>query len=154
MILFRNTVNRKKLKAWKFQSHRLISFSAIKGTVNGVEAVIKFVLFLSLFLYVNVNFKYILSSHKIIFMKIVNLFSSIFQLVFLICKFIVSFLISSFLKGQVLALPEMCHTYPAMKNLGTVVPYLKKIQKIIHLTHPMSFSGISTFSMEIWNFLI
>ena len=27
-------------------------------------------------------------------------------------------------------LPEICHTYPTTKKLGTVIPYLKKIQKI------------------------
>ena len=26
--------------------------------------------------------------------------------------------------------PKICHTYPTMKELGTVIPYLKKIQKI------------------------
>ena len=28
------------------------------------------------------------------------------------------------------ALPKLCHTYPAMMKLGTVIPYLKMIQKI------------------------
>ena len=27
-------------------------------------------------------------------------------------------------------LPKICHTYPTMMKLGTVTPYLKKIQKI------------------------
>ena len=27
-------------------------------------------------------------------------------------------------------LPKICHTYPAMVKLGTVISYLKKIQKI------------------------
>ena len=27
-------------------------------------------------------------------------------------------------------LPKICHTYPTMVKFGTVVPYLKKIQKI------------------------
>ena len=27
-------------------------------------------------------------------------------------------------------LPKICHTYPTMIKLGTVIPYLKKIQKI------------------------
>ena len=26
-------------------------------------------------------------------------------------------------------LPKICHTYPTMKTLGTVTPYLQKIQK-------------------------
>ena len=129
MILFRNTVNRKKLKAWKFQSHRLTSFPAIKGTVNWVEAVMKFVLFLSLFLYVNVNFEYILSSHKIIFMKTVNLFSSIFQLVFLICKFIVSFL-KSFIHlmnmnkwDLSLAVPCFLFNFNSRKTKHTIIAF-------------------------------
>ena len=28
------------------------------------------------------------------------------------------------------SLPEICHTYPTMMKLGTVIPYPKKIQKI------------------------
>ena len=33
---------------------------------------------------------------------------------------------------------KICHTYPTMMKLGTVIPYLKKIQKIYELrdTHP------------------
>ena len=27
-------------------------------------------------------------------------------------------------------LPKICHTYPTITKLGTVIPYLKKIQKI------------------------
>ena len=27
-------------------------------------------------------------------------------------------------------LPKICHTYPTVIKLGTVIPYLKKIQKI------------------------
>ena len=30
-------------------------------------------------------------------------------------------------------LPKICHTYPTMMKLGTVIPYLKKIQKIYQL---------------------
>ena len=35
-------------------------------------------------------------------------------------------------------LPKICHTYHTMINLGIVIPYLKKIQKIYesHDTHP------------------
>ena len=29
-----------------------------------------------------------------------------------------------------LSLPKICHTYPTMLKLGTVIPYLKKIQKL------------------------
>ena len=130
MILFHNTVNRKKLKAWKFQSHRLTSFSAIKGSVNWVEAVMKFVLFLSLFLYVNENFKYILSSHKIIFMKTVNLFSSIFQLVFLISKSIVFFFLKSFIHlmnmnkwDHSLAVPCFLFNFNSRKSKHTIIAF-------------------------------
>ena len=31
--------------------------------------------------------------------------------------------------GQKGALPKICHTYPTMMKLGTVIPYPKKIQK-------------------------
>ena len=30
-------------------------------------------------------------------------------------------------------LPKICHTYPTMMDLGTVIPYLKKAQKIDEL---------------------
>ena len=32
--------------------------------------------------------------------------------------------------GRKAHLPKICHTYPTMMKLGTVTPYLKKIQKI------------------------
>ena len=32
--------------------------------------------------------------------------------------------------GKKSPLPEILHTYPTTKKLGTVIPYLKKIQKI------------------------
>ena len=32
--------------------------------------------------------------------------------------------------GKKSPLPEICHTYPTTKKLGTVIPHLKKIQKI------------------------
>ena len=34
------------------------------------------------------------------------------------------------LGGERLPLPKICPTYPTMMKLGTVIPYLKKIQKI------------------------
>ena len=44
-------------------------------------------------------------------------------------------------------------THPTMKKFGTVVPYLKKIQKNInHVTHLLSSASISIFSLEISNF--
>ena len=32
--------------------------------------------------------------------------------------------------GKKVPLPKICHTYPTMMKLGTVIPYLKKIQEI------------------------
>ena len=32
--------------------------------------------------------------------------------------------------GKKAPLPKICHTYPTMMKLGTVIPYPKKIQKI------------------------
>ena len=32
--------------------------------------------------------------------------------------------------GQKDPLPKICHTYPTIMKLGTVIPYLKKIQKL------------------------
>ena len=49
-------------------------------------------------------------------------------------------------------LPKTCHIYSAMMKLCTVIPYLKKIQKINHVIHPLSFADISIFSSEISNF--
>ena len=31
--------------------------------------------------------------------------------------------------GQKGPVPNICHTYPTMMKLGTVIPYLKKIKK-------------------------
>ena len=33
-------------------------------------------------------------------------------------------------EGQKGSLPKICHTYPTIMKLGTVIPYLKKIQKL------------------------
>ena len=30
-------------------------------------------------------------------------------------------------------LSKICHTYPTMIKLGTVIPYLKKIQKVVYI---------------------
>ena len=50
-------------------------------------------------------------------------------------------------------LPRICQTYPRMLKLGTVVSYLKKIEKYInHLAHRMSSADISISSLEINNF--
>ena len=49
--------------------------------------------------------------------------------------------------------PKICQTYPTMMNFDTVIPYLKKIQKIYeHVTHPLSSADISIFSAEISKF--
>ena len=50
-------------------------------------------------------------------------------------------------------LPKICHTDPTMMKLGTVVPYLKKIQKTYKLQDaPLSSADISTFPPRIMNF--
>ena len=54
--------------------------------------------------------------------------------------------------GQKVPLPKICHTYPPMMKLCTVIPYLKSIKKINHVTHPMSSANISNFSTKITNF--
>ena len=42
--------------------------------------------------------------------------------------------------------PKNCHTYPTMMNLGTVIPYLKKIPKNMnHVRHRLSPAEISNF---------
>ena len=33
-------------------------------------------------------------------------------------------------EGKKAHLPKICQTYPIMMKLGTVIPYLKKIQKL------------------------
>ena len=49
--------------------------------------------------------------------------------------------------------PKICHIYPTMMKLGTVVHYVKKIQKYInHMTYPITSADISIFSREISNF--
>ena len=47
---------------------------------------------------------------------------------------------------------KMCHTYPTMMKLGTVIPYLRKIKKINHMTHSLISADISNFSLEISKF--
>ena len=81
-LIFYKAVNKPKLEVLKFQSHRLGSFQAIKKIETGVEeGGSKFVLFLSLFLSVHINFQYKLNSRKSLFIVIVNL-SSIAELIF------------------------------------------------------------------------
>ena len=50
-------------------------------------------------------------------------------------------------------LPKIPHTYPTMMKLDTVIPYLRKIQKMYnHVTHPLNSADISIFSAEISKF--
>ena len=50
-------------------------------------------------------------------------------------------------------LPKICHRYPTMMKLGTVIPYLKKIKKYLnHVIQPLSSADISIFSLEISKF--
>ena len=47
-------------------------------------------------------------------------------------------------------LPKICHTYPTVMKLGTVIPYLKKIQKYMnHVTRLLTSADSSIFSPEI-----
>ena len=49
-------------------------------------------------------------------------------------------------------LPIISYAYPTMMKVGTVIPYLKKIQKIYKsLDTPLSSADISIFSPEINN---
>ena len=48
-------------------------------------------------------------------------------------------------------LPEICHTYSTTMKLGTVIPHLKKIQKIYEYR---TSADISIFSREIIKFLL
>ena len=50
-------------------------------------------------------------------------------------------------------LPKTCHTYPTMMKLGTVIPYLKKIQEIYKTRDtPGEFCWHQHFSPEISKF--
>ena len=50
-------------------------------------------------------------------------------------------------------LPKICHTYPTMMKLGTVIPYLKKFQKYMnHMTNLLGSADISIFLPEIIKF--
>ena len=48
--------------------------------------------------------------------------------------------------GQKGPFPKISHTYPAIMKLGTVIPYLKKIQKYMnHVTQPLKYADINIF---------
>ena len=52
-----------------------------------------------------------------------------------------------------LALPKICHTYPTMMKLGTVIPYPKKIQTIYQTReNTLSSADIRIFLLEISKF--
>ena len=44
-------------------------------------------------------------------------------------------------------LSKICNTYPTLMKRGTVIPYLKKIQKI-HVIHLTSSADLSIFSAK------
>ena len=49
--------------------------------------------------------------------------------------------------------PKICHIYPAMMKLGTVIPYLRRSKKYMnHVTYLLSSADISIFSLEISKF--
>ena len=44
------------------------------------------------------------------------------------------------------SLPKICHTYPTMMKLGTVIPYPKKIQKMYESRDtPLEFYSLQHF---------
>ena len=51
--------------------------------------------------------------------------------------------------------PKICNTYPAMLKLGTVIPFLKKIQKIYESSNTaLEFCCISIFHRKSGSFAI
>ena len=51
--------------------------------------------------------------------------------------------------------PKICHTYPTVMKLGTVIPYLKKIEKYKNdVTHSLSSAEISIFQWKSRTFAI
>ena len=57
-------------------------------------------------------------------------------------------------RDQKVPLPKIRHTYPTMK-LGTVLSYLKKIQKYMnHVTHSLSSADIGIFHSGIRQILL
>ena len=56
----------------------------------------------------------------------------------------------SWLRGQNFPLPKIGHTYPTLMKLGTIIPYLNKIQKIYESRDtPLEFCWDQHFSLEI-----
>ena len=55
--------------------------------------------------------------------------------------------------GKKVPLPKICHTYPTIMILGTVVPYLKEDKRNIWMTwHTPAFCWNQHFSLEIGKF--
>ena len=58
-------------------------------------------------------------------------------------------------EGFWLPLPKICHTYLTMMKLGTVIPYLRKIQKICKSRdRPLISGDVSIFHRKSANFAI
>ena len=56
-------------------------------------------------------------------------------------------------EGKKGPLPRVCHTYPTMMKLDTVISCPKKIQKIYESRDtPLEFADVSIFSPEISKF--
>ena len=56
------------------------------------------------------------------------------------------------LRGEKVILPKICHTYPTMMKLDTVIPHLKSSKIYInHVTYPLNFANILRKSV---NFVI
>ena len=107
--------------------------SAIKKTVTGVEGgVSKFVLFLSLFLPVHINFRYKLNSHKRLFIVTVNLFSSIALLIFFHLQFHPFFSLYKFNMNKLafsLAVPSFVFTFNSRKSQQKLILNTKSTSK-------------------------
>ena len=60
--------------------------------------------------------------------------------------------------GKKAPVSKICHTYPAMMKLGTVIPYFKKVKKYVNpVIHPLSSTEISIFmpnNIDLANTLI
>ena len=53
-------------------------------------------------------------------------------------------------RDKMIPLPKIFHAYSAMMKFGTVIPYIKKIQKVYESCDiPLSSADISIFSPEI-----
>ena len=58
-------------------------------------------------------------------------------------------------RAKRLSLPKICHKYPTVMKLGTVIPYPKRSNKYMnHVTFPLSSAEISIFHRKLANFAI